>query len=166
MKTLRILAVLALALATITLNSCKKKDEKPSYSITATVDGKVTNFNTNAAAVSATVQGLSLTTITGQAADGSTISVLLDATPTAGKTYTGNAANQEDQAILELATASGDDFINDDSSSNVVTVTVNSVSSTAIQGTFKGGLTSTTIGNGAPATKSVTSGTFNVTYSK
>lgn len=123
MKTLRNLAVLAIAIATITLNSCKKKDEKPSYSITATVDGKVTNFNTNAAAVSATVQGLSLTTITGQASDGSTISILLDATPTAGKTYISTAANQEDQAILELSTST-DDFINDDTSSNVVTVTV------------------------------------------
>ncbi|MBS1519976.1 MAG: hypothetical protein JST50_03180 [Bacteroidetes bacterium] len=165
MKTLRNLAVLALAIATITLNSCKKKDEKPSYSITATVDGKVTNFNTNAAAVSATVQGLSLTTITGQASDGSTISILLDATPTAGKTYISTAANQEDQAILELSTST-DDFINDDTSSNVVTVTVNSVSATAVQGTFKGGLVSTTVGNGTPATKSVTNGTFNVSYSK
>lgn len=165
MKTLRNLAVLAIAIATITLNSCKKKDEKPSYSITATVDGKVTNFNTNAAAVSATVQGLSLTTITGQASDGSTISILLDATPTAGKTYISTAANQEDQAILELSTST-DDFINDDTSSNVVTVTVNSVSSTAVQGTFKGGLVSTTVGNGTPATKSVTNGTFNVSYSK
>ena len=165
MKTIKFLTVLVMSLAIITLNSCKKKDVKPAYSITATVDGKVTSFNTNAAAVSATVQGLSLTTITGQAADGTTISIILNSTPTAGKTYIFTASDWADQAVVDILTPSAE-FANSPGSSNVVTVTVNAVSSTAIQGTFKGDLESRPGSNPPLALKSVTNGTFNVSYSK
>lgn len=66
MKTIKTLAVLAISLSVITLNSCKKKDEKPAVSITATVDGTATSFNVNAAALQGTVQGITFTKYTGQ----------------------------------------------------------------------------------------------------
>lgn len=165
MKTIKILAVLAIVCVVITLNSCKKKDAQPAYSITATVDGKVTSFNTNAKAVTASLQGATLTTIMGQASDGTTISILLNAAPTVGKTYISGSTDPNSQPVLQLSTST-DSFLNDDSSSNLVTVTVNSVSSTSIQGTFKGDLASVAIGNSQPVTKSITNGTFNVSYSK
>ncbi|HEY9001236.1 MAG TPA: hypothetical protein VIM89_07775 [Mucilaginibacter sp.] len=165
MKTIKNVALLSLAFVAITLNSCNKKDEKPSYFITATVDGKPTSFNTNAAAASLIVQGSSLTNITGQAADGSTISIILNSTPTTGKTYIFTASDQADQAVVNITNSSAE-FINNPGSSNVVTVTINAVNSTSIQGTFKGDLASTPNSNPALLLKSVTNGTFNVPYSK
>lgn len=86
---------------------------------------------------------------------------------TAGKTYSNTAASDEDKPLL-LISSGNDDFLNDDSSEgNPVTVTITAITSTTIEGTFKGDLVATLLGNGdSPATKTVTDGKFFVAFSK
>lgn len=168
MKRIRILAVLAISLVVTTLNSCKKKEAvTPSATITANVDGTATVFNTNAKAMKATVEGVTVTTIQGQAANGAVISISLLGTVTAGKTYSAASNNPDDEPLLALTTST-EQFLNDDNSSNLVSVTINSVSSSSVQGTFKGDLVSTNISvgntNTTPATKAITNGAFNVSF--
>ena len=163
MKKLRILAVLAMSLAVVTLNSCKKKDVKPANSITATIDGTAVSFNTNAKAITTTVQGVSVTTIQGTASNGTNIAIMLSGTVGAAHTYTASADSPSDEPLIAL-TSSADQFWNDDSSSNLVSVTITSMSSTSIQGTFKGALVSTTSGSNTPPTKTIADGTFNVSF--
>jgi hypothetical protein len=163
MKKLRILAVLAMSLAVISLNSCKKKDVKPANSITATIDGTAVSFNTNAKAITTTVQGGAVTTIQGTASNGTNIAIMLSGTVGTAHTYTASTDSPSDEPLIAL-TSSADQFWNDDSSSNLVSVTITSMSSSSIQGTFKGALVSTTSGSNTSATKIITNGTFNVSF--
>ncbi len=163
MKKIKILAVLAISLAAITLNSCKKKDVKPANSITASVDGTNTSFNTSAKAIKTTVQGVSVTTIQGTAANGTNLAIMLSGAVEAGHTYAAAANSPSDEPLIAL-TSSADQFWNDDSSSNLVSVTITSVTTSSIQGTFKGNLVSTTSGSNTPATKVIANGTFNVSF--
>jgi len=159
MKTIKILAVTAIALSVITLNSCKKKDEKPAVSISATVDGTVTSFNVNAAALQGTLDGVTVTNIQGSTSGGAMLSMTLLSNVTAGKTYSDAATNDNDKPLFVYAQSptAQDDYINDDDdASNLPTVTVTSVTSTTIDGTFKGLIQS------GQSTKLITNGKFHV----
>ena len=163
MKAIKILIVFALAIGVITLNSCKKKDVKPTATITADVNGTATTFNVHAIAATGTLEGVTFTTITGSASDGTSISITLNGALTAGKTF--DTSGSPDVIPLIAIEAGDNSFLNDDSSiTNPVSVTINAVSSTAVSGTFKGDLTSLTIGNVQPQTKSVTNGKFSVSF--
>jgi len=165
MKTNKLVILFAIAFATLSLNSCKKdsKDAIVSNTISASIDGTVTNFG-SAFAVTATESGQKLTNIEGVSSNKATISITLSGTITAGKTYTSTAANDDDKPLILYSTVDGDNYLNDDNSANIVTVKVTAVSATNIQGTFTGGLTTFSIGNGAAKTKAVTNGKFNVTF--
>jgi hypothetical protein len=159
MKKIKILAVLAMSLAVVTLNSCKKKDVKPAVSITATVDGTATSFNVNAAALQGTVSGMTFTNIQGSTSGGAMLSMTLQGAVTAGKTYSDAAASEGDMPLFVYAPSatSQDDYLNDDdNASNLPTVTITSVSSTTIDGTFKGLVQNST------GTKSIADGKFHV----
>ena len=167
MRSIKSLFLLTLAFGVITLNSCKKdKDTTPSATISASVNGTATDFSTGALAGKASVNGITLTTIQGTAANKTGISIALYGTVTAGKTYSNNASNDDDKPILIFET-NDDQYFNDDASTtNVVSVTITSVSSTEIAGTFKGDLVTIAAGNDAPKTKSITNGKFNVKITK
>lgn len=165
MKKIKALIVLTMAFGAITFSSCKKDKQNPTVtaSITADVDGTATTFNVHAIAGKGTVDGGTFTTVSGSAANGNVISITLTGTVAAGKTYC--ASTTPDQEPLLSFSVGSDQFLNDDSSSNKVSVTINSVSSSSISGTFTGGIVSTNIlvgGGNTPATKSITNGKFNV----
>jgi hypothetical protein len=159
MKKIRIMAVVAISLSVVTLNSCKKKDASPAVSITATVDGTATNFNANAAALQGTVSGITVTNIQGTSPGGATLSMSVVGTLTAGKTYSDAATNDNDMPLFVYAASatSDDDYLNDDDdASNLPSVTITSVTSTTVDGVFKGLVQNST------GTKSITNGTFHV----
>ena len=159
MKTTKQLVLLALAFGAFTFSSCKKKDVAPAVSITATVDGTATNFNVNAAALQGTVSGITITNIQGSTSSGATLSMALAGTVTAGKTYSDAAANDNDKPLMVYAaspTADDDYFNDDDDTANLPSVTITSVTSTTIDGTFKGLIQNST------GTKSITNGKFHV----
>ena len=159
MKKIKILAVLAISLAVVTLNSCKKKDVKPAVSITATIDGAATSFNVNAAALQGSVQGVTFTNIQGSTSGGAMLSMTLSGAVTAGKTYSDAATSQNDMPmfVYSPSATSQDDYLNDDdNTSNLPTVTITSVTSTTIDGTFKGLVQNST------GTKSIADGKFHV----
>jgi len=160
MKKIKILVVAAISLSVITLNSCKKKDEKPAVSITATIDGTATNFNLNAAALQATSSGMTITNIEGSTSTGGpTLSLSLIGTLTAGKTFSDANTADNDRPLFVYATSptADSDYLNDDDdTSNLPTVTITSVTSTTIDGTFKG-----LVANGT-STKSIANGKFHV----
>jgi hypothetical protein len=166
MKTVKILTVLILIFGVITLNSCKKdkKNPIPTPAITANIDGTATTFNVHAIGAKGTVDGMSITSIQGSTSNGVNISITLNGTLTAGTTYSATGPSTDSEPLIQLSTSS-DDFLNDDSSTtNPVSVTITSISSTAIAGTFKGSLATVTIGNTQPGTKSVTEGKFSVSF--
>ena len=159
MKKIKTLAVLAISLSVVTLNSCKKKDVKPAVTITATVGGAVTNFNVNAAALQGTVAGVTVTNIQGSTSGGALLSMSLQGALTAGKTFSDAAASDNDKPLFVYATSatSDDDYLNDDDdTSNLPSVTITSVTSTTVDGTFKGLVQNST------GTKSITNGSFHV----
>ena len=159
---MKILTLLVLTFSVITLNSCKKKDPAPTATITANINGTATTFNVHAMAAKGTLSGMTITTIQGTSSSGTNISITLNGAVTAGTTYTAGT-NTNTEPLLAL-TSTSDQFLNDDTSTtNLVSVTITSVSSTAIAGTFKGDLVSTNIG-GTPTTKSVTNGKFSVSF--
>lgn len=169
MRSIKSLFLLTLAFGVITLNSCKKdKDttETKSATVSASVDGTATNFNTNALAAQASVNGSTITTIQGTAANKSIISIAIYGTITAGKTYSNNASDDLDKPIMGFE-AGDDQYYNDDNSTtNIVSITITSVTSSTVAGTFKGDLTTFSVGNDAPKTKSITNGKFNVVIVK
>jgi hypothetical protein len=159
MKKIKVLALLAISLAAITLNSCKKKDVKPAVSITATVDGSATSFNVNAAALQGVLSGVTYTNIQGTTSGGAMLSMTLQGTVTAGKTYSDASTNDNDKPLFVYAPSAtaDDDYLNDDdNASNLPSVTITSVTSTTIDGTFKGLIQNNT------GTKTIADGKFHV----
>lgn len=169
MKFIKTLLVSTLILGAISISSCTKdKDSDTTIdgSITANINGVPTKFNTNVIATSATTQGQQLTSINGTAADGTTIAIVLAGNVTTGKTYASNAADDNDKPIVAFSTIA-DDFVNDDNSvTNIATVTVTSITANTISGTFKGDLKTVVIGNAAPKTAVITDGKFKVSLIK
>jgi hypothetical protein len=169
MKFIKTLLLSTLIFGAISISSCSKNDDGDTTiegSITANINGVPTKFNTNVIATSATTQGKQLTSINGTAADGTNISIVLAGNITTGKIYASNAADDNDKPLVAFSTAV-DDFLNDDSSvTNIATVTVTSITSNTISGTFKGDLKTVVIGNAAPKTTAITDGKFNVSLIK
>jgi len=167
MKKIKILMVMTMAVGAIAMSSCKKKDATPSYTITADVNGTATAFNTGAVGAKGTVQGETFTTISGKASNGDVLSITLAGTVTAGTTYTSGSGDSDTQPLVVYAPAGSDsDFLNNDDSSNKITVTVTSINNGVIEGTFKGDLEQADFnvgnGNNTPATKTLANGKFTV----
>ena len=166
-KTINALIMLALTIGVVSLNACKKekKSPTPSNTITATISGTNSTFNTNAIALTGSLNSTNFTAVQGEGANGTNLSVTINGTLTAGKTYSAATGNEP----TLLYSTSTDDFLNDDTSvANSVSVTITSVSATAVQGTFKGDVVNTVINTDGHAkiTKSITNGAFNVSISK
>lgn len=182
MKSQKSLFVLALACGAMTLHSCTKvtttttnnsgnNNTNGSIFITADIDGTPTTFNTNATAVSGSEDGETFTSLYGSGKDGASIYITIESAPVSGKTYSDTATNIADRPVL-LYTPSGtnpDSYFNDDDDVNSLpSVTITSVSSDAITGTFKGqvvGVIAVGNTNNLP-TKTITNGKFSLRYAK
>ena len=173
MRTIKLFIVLTVAFGVLTFSSCKKskEDTNVSYYITADIEGKAISFNTNATATVASVEGHPFTIITGTAKDGTNLSITLSGTAIAGKTYSDAAVNDEDKPLI-LFTPPGNDadsFLNnDDDASNLPSVTITSISSGKITGTFKGWIEGGIAlgGSNDLPKKLITNGKFSLSYSK
>lgn len=165
MRILKNLIILTMVLGVVTLNSCKKDKAQIAVSLTADIDGTATNFNVSPVALTGTVDGQAFTVIQGSTSTGATISLTLAGKITAGKTYSDAASSDNDKPLfLYAATANDDDYLNnDDDAANLPSVTITSITSTTVDGTFKGSVVKgVQIGNGQLPTKLIANGKFHV----
>jgi len=144
MKTIKNLALLSLAFGVFTFSSCKKKDVAPAATATlvATIDGVVTEFNVNMKGQEyITSPGNWVTDVQGKASDGTILGISFSGTPVASKTYSDADTNDLNRpVIIYQKPTSSDQYFNDHDASNVPSVTITSVTSTTLDGTFKGRL--------------------------
>jgi hypothetical protein len=156
----------------LAFSSCsKKKDNSPSATntITANVAGTDTKFNTTVTGVLASGQGaydLAITGLTGTGTSAQSLSISIGSqNPIVKGTYTLNSSTSSDATSFpdlvyeaNLSGSSSAEFATDFTGTNATTITITSITSTNVQGTFNGVL----VGDGN-TTKSITSGTFNAT---
>jgi Tfp pilus assembly protein PilW len=149
MKKIKNLALLSLAFVAISLSSCKKNNTTPDKktpdtksTFVATVDGVVTEFNVNLKGwESGTSPNHWLTVIQGNTSDGTTLAISILETAIAGKTYSDADSNDSNRPIIIYQKPTSTvQYYNDHYASNVPSVTVTSVTSTTLDGTFKGRL--------------------------
>jgi hypothetical protein len=164
----------------LVFSACKKDSAKTASSntITATVGGSNINFSTNATGELATDSGayvLAVGGLTGTSSSAQSIVVgLLSDKPFVKGTYTFDTSTDPNTitvlpSIAYLTNTSGDESSEFDSNTDIYlqnstlsttcTVTITSISSTNIQGTFNGLLTND---GDNTTTKTVTNGKFNV----
>jgi hypothetical protein len=146
MKMIKNLALLSVAFVAISLSSCKKNTTTPDPGTTATfvatVDGVVTKFNVD---LKGWEYGPSpdnrVTAIQGKTSDGTMLAISLLETPVAGKTYSDADTNDGNKPIIIYQKPTSTvEYFNDHNASNVPSVTITSVTSTTLDGTFKGRL--------------------------
>jgi hypothetical protein len=165
--------------------SCKKDSAKKTTTttntITATVGGSNINFSTNAVAELASDSGAYILAVAGASgADSSAQSIfvgLVSEGPIVKGTYTFNSSTDPYATIVpdityakNLSGSAADFFVTDyelkvqnSTISTTTTVTITSISSTNVQGTFSAVLVNAQINN--TTTQTVTSGKFNVDIS-
>jgi len=165
MKKIKSLILLTMLSGAVIMSSCKKDKSTPTPFITATIDGSAVNFNTHAVAIKGSGETAGVTVIQGEGPNGTTFSISLLTALTAGKTFVSGGDDVNNAPLLQYSTSDDDFFNDDDDASNVITVTITSVSSTSVQGTFKGKIMDAIeVGNGTPKTKLISNGKFNVTF--
>lgn len=152
-------------------SSCKKDSNKstntttPTNTITATINGVSQTFATSVTAQLVNNDPIYTLGITGFKASGTNpvglqLAVNSDKVITKG-TYTISSQPGSDPSVYPIIIyyASTGTFANDESSTDVTTITITSISGTNVQGTFSGVLVPQ-LGDGAKQT--VTDGKFNV----
>jgi hypothetical protein len=158
--------------------SCKKKNEViPANTITATVDGVTTTYNINISAhlatflyggTSSTSLAIQGSTATHAPAGGIAISITSSKASAITKgTFTVDSRNNNPPVYVGLAYTYYDPSSNDPDQPYLTdpnwimptTITIRSISSTNVQGTFSGTLV---YSQGGASTKTVTNGKFNV----
>jgi|SRR3569833_281424 len=164
MKIFKNLIAAILVLSVISFSSCKKDKKDVAVSLTADVDGTATSFNVGAVAATGTVDGQTFTVIQGSTSTGAIISITVAGKLTAGKTYSDASENDDDKPLFLYATsATADDYLNnDDDAANLPSITITSLTSTTVDGTFKGSVVQG-FGNNEAPTKTITNGKFHVT---
>ena|SRR5579872_5458843 len=161
MKNLKLSLLLICVLFVV--SSCKKSSKSISTTgtITVNIDGAAQTFNVGAAAHIDNTGGfysLSLIGVQSATAANSLIVDVTSSSPIVAGTYTGTNS-QADMSYTQVSGSAVYQFDGSNNASNA-TITVKSISSTNVQGTFSGTLELIT-GTGA-ASKVLTSGTFNL----
>jgi len=164
-KASHVLLVLGLIFTGASFSSCKKEkktdpEQVAKGTVTADIDGKATDFSKFAISLTGSSNGNDFTAIQGDAADGSSISATIYGAVTAGKTYTVKSGEFATNPVISYTASNGDTYLPDLSSESTLSVTITAVSTSSIQGTFKGVLSY--VGAGDKPDKSVTNGKFNV----
>ena len=155
MKIIKTLLLLAIV---ITVSSCTKDNEEPAIktSISASVGGTATTFDTDVTANKTSASGTTLTNIKGSASDGSTLSVTIGGELVEGKTYTAATVGAAEKPIISF-TSGSDVYLNNDAGATLVSITVTNVTPNFIEGTFKGDLATVAA---TPKLKVITDGKF------
>ncbi|HZX58789.1 MAG TPA: hypothetical protein VFE54_08690 [Mucilaginibacter sp.] len=167
MKNLLLFSVCLLLIFT----SCKKKAEViPVNTITATVDGTLLTFNANVTGGKGYAEGITTIHVSGFTTADNTAAIIgisissTDANALQKGTYTFSSTNTHPTVYPYLVyntpvdNASQQPFTTDATGVQITTITITSVSSTNIQGTFSGVL----LHAFASDTKTVANGKFNV----
>lgn len=147
----------------LVLSSCSKKST-PSPSVTGTftvtINGTPETFNVGAVAQAVSSDGSYNLTLLGTQSASVTNSMYIAITsfsPIIAGTYTG--AGSDAAMSYHLASGAVYQYADDDAAA-FSTVTIKSISSTNVQGTFSGNLN--LISGSGPATQTLTNGTFNL----
>ncbi|HVS92539.1 MAG TPA: hypothetical protein VHE59_10925 [Mucilaginibacter sp.] len=144
------------------LSSCKKNSSKPANAagtLTVTVGGKAQTFNVGATAHLDNTGGVNTLGIMGLQSTGTANSLIITVSssgPITAKSYT----DADSEAQLSYTLASGAAYQDDGTGGTTSTVTIKSITSTNVQGTFSGTLMLIN-GTGA-ATQTLTNGSFNL----
>lgn len=163
MKAIKTILLFVSIFSVVGLSSCKKEKKTAapaSGSMNATIDGSVTNFSSSTVVLTGSTDGANFTAIQGNAADGSTMSITIYGTLTAGTTYTTQDPDPTNEPDL-LYVSGNDNYMNEVNNPSV-SITITSVSSSSIQGTFSGTVTDMTSGANQGKAKVITEGKFNV----
>jgi len=157
-------ALFAACLLVIAFSSCKKDDTDsiPSNSLTASIDGSSKSFNTaltGSLVTNGGAQGLQVVGFAGAAgsSDALYLGVSSDGQIVPGTYVEGQGAG----IIFSLQSGAITNYTNAESTTNPISITITSITSTKVTGTFKGDLFID--GNSASAKKVLTSGTFSAT---
>jgi len=158
MKKAKLLLSLCLLLV---LFSCKKHSSTPNTvgTLTVTIGGKAQTFNVGAEAHldhTGDFYSLGIIGVQSTTASNSLILTITSQAPITAKSYTD--ANSEAQ--MSYTMTSGSIYQDDGTGGTSATITIKSISTTNVQGTFSGNLAIIN-GDGA-ATQALTSGTFNL----
>ncbi|MBD1383713.1 hypothetical protein IDJ75_00360 [Mucilaginibacter rigui] len=158
---MKIIKALLLLTIVFSVSSCIKEDNNPTriYAITANVDGSATSFNTNVTSTTGTTSGSVLTTIKGNAADGSTLSITIKGDLVEGKTYSAATVGATQTPIISYVLGS-DTYLNNNTGANLVSVTITEATDTLVEGTFKGDLATVATGDATVKNKAITNGIF------
>ena len=162
MKNLKLLLVAACVL--LIVSSCKKSSNKPTNAvgtITVNIDGAAQTFNVGATAHVDNTGGFYSLALIGIQSAATANSVIVEVTsdsPIVARAYTGTNS-EADMSYTQVSGSAVYQFDGSNNASNA-TITVKSITSTNVQGTFSGTLELIN-GTGA-ATKTLTSGTFNL----
>ena len=162
MKNLKLLSLILCVL--FVASSCKKSSKSitTTGTITVNIDGAAQTFNVGAAAHVDNTGGFYSLSLIGVQSTTAANSIIVEVTSSspivAGTTYTGTNS----QADMSYTQVSGSAIYQFDGSNNAsnATITVKSISSTNVQGTFSGTLELIS-GTGA-SSKALTNGAFNL----
>jgi len=161
MKKLFFLPVILL----LAMASCKKSSSSSSNglgTITASIDGTATTFNTSATAVESTGNGLSSLIIIGfqgTAGTSNSMDITLGSnSPLAANTSFSDTSTVGNLAEFAYTTEPGNNSYSDILGGSAQ-VKITGISSSSIQGTFSGVVT---LSGGTPASHTITNGTFNL----
>jgi len=154
----------------LAITSCKKDNTTTSVTatITADIDGVTTTFNTDAIAIKTNLSGtyaIAIAGYQGTALTSSQISIGIggtDAVTTGAYDDVPSAAPDEVSLVYTQQPGSGV-YGAIGSGSDTAKVTITSISSTQIQGTFSGGVVLTS-GSTSPSSHIITNGRFTVTF--
>lgn len=150
------------------LCSCSKSDNaNPSGSITASIDGTNVVFGTEAFALNQQNSGIYALIITGfQGAVNSSNQITIGiggTSPVTTKTYTDVFDPSEDDEVSFVFTQQPGNITYgaNGEAPNTATVTITSLTSSKVEGTFSGGVVLVS-GSGSPASHTITNGRFNL----
>jgi hypothetical protein len=162
MRSIKALMLLTIAFTVIAFSSCKKdnsEDTLATSTITVDIDGTATVFTTNTVALKGEVNGREFTSVQGTDNSGNTMSLTINGSVIAGKTYLSNATVIENKSNFLFTTANDVDIYSNDDAS-VQSITVTSASANRIEGTFTGIVNTSLFGSGTIKIKSFTNGKF------
>ncbi len=153
--------------ATVLFSACSKDDKSSaSAAISSSVDGTTIDFNVNAKAVRSQTSGFYSVTITGfqsSSASNQIAIVLTSSSPIAAGSYTETDATGQKLSSVNFV-QSGTPYISYMSATNPSKVTISSITSTAVQGSFSGDVFMATTSGISTTKKVITKGQFNLSF--
>ena len=133
--------------------------------ISANVDGQSMTYNVNAKAVRINVPGAYSVEVVGYKSSSSSDQIAISLTgisPIGTGTYSENNANGINVATINLIDGGSQTFVNSNSVTNPSSVTITSITSSSIKGTFKGDIFLS--GSSSSTKKVLSEGQFSISF--